>query len=198
MKRLIIILITGIFCCNIVIAKELKTRFGFNIDLPDNYAPVQDANFDDLMNNYEGEEINIDLIKNLRTQTQNKNLDLEYYFPVDLDPTLNNLNLVIQKDENIVKVKKNGTSKLCPIYKTLYTNMFQQEIGQYHCKFLNGFAPKFKTVLYLNHDGPYPNTRMIQFMFQTPPGLTIFTALCQSKNCNVIQKQLIGTILSVK
>ena len=79
MKSLIIILVTGIFCCNIVIAKELKTRFGFNIDLPDNYAPVQDANFDDLMNNYEGEEINIDLIKNLRTQTQNKNLDLEYY-----------------------------------------------------------------------------------------------------------------------
>ena len=106
MKRLIIILVTGIFCCNIVIAKELKTRFGFNIDLPDNYAPVQDANSDDLMNNYEGEEINIDLIKNLRTQTQNTNLDLEYYFPVDLDPTLNNLNLVIQKDENIVKRKQ--------------------------------------------------------------------------------------------
>ena len=39
MKRLIIILVTGIFCCNIVIAKELKTRFGFNINLPDNYVP---------------------------------------------------------------------------------------------------------------------------------------------------------------
>ena len=198
MKRLIIILVTGIFCCNIVIAKELKTRFGFNINLPDNYVPVQDGNFDDLMDHYEGEEINIDLINNLRTQTQNVNVDFEYYFPVDLNPALNNLNLVVQKGENIVKAKKVGTSKLCPFYKTLYTNMFQQEIGQYHCKFLNGFAPKFKTVMYLNHDGAYPNTRMIQFIFQAPPGLTVFTALCQSKNCNVVQKQLIGIILSVK
>ena len=121
----------------------------------------------------------------------------EVHKQISLD-ALNNLNLVVQKGENIVKAKKVGTSKLCPFYKTLYTNMFNREIGQYHCKFLNGFAPKFKTVMYLNHDGAYPNTRMIQFIFQAPPGLTVFTALCQSKNCNVVQKQLIGIILSVK
>ena len=53
MKRFLIIMLAGIFFCNIVMAKEINTKFGFSIDLPDNYFAVQNENMDDVMKRLE-------------------------------------------------------------------------------------------------------------------------------------------------
>ena len=50
-------------CCNIVMAKEIRTRFGFYIDLPSSFIAIQDQNLGDLLKEYEGSEINKDLIR---------------------------------------------------------------------------------------------------------------------------------------
>ena len=60
MKKAIAIIILGLLWCNIVIAKEIRTRFGFYINLPNNYVALQDQNLDELMKEYEGEEIDKD------------------------------------------------------------------------------------------------------------------------------------------
>ena len=202
MKRFLIIMLAGIFFCNIVMAKEINTKFGFSIDLPDNYFAVQNENMDDVMKRLEtvqeGHSINKDLINNFLSEAKNQGVNIEYYLPVDHNPEFNNLNIVVQEGKSMEDVKRTGLPVLCPYFTKLFTNMFGREVKRHSCKFLKAFAPKYETVLSIKHDSALSGNMLVQYTFKTNAGLSVITINCQKKNCNTIEKQTIGMMLSIK
>lgn len=197
MKKFLAILVLSLLWCNIVIAKEIRTRFGFYINLPNNYVAFQDQNLDELMKEYEGEEIDKDFFNDLFAGSSRQDMNVEYYFPKNFNAELNSININVQKDSNIKDAIEIGLSELCPYFTTLFGDLYNKNVQQYYCKFNNSFTPKFKTVLHLKHDGAFPKQLLIQYMFQTFAGLTAVTAGCEPKNCNIIEKQTIQIIKSI-
>ena len=73
--------------CNIVIAKEIRTRFGFYIDLPSSFIAIQDQNLGDILKEYEiggfvlGLPISLDNSENKQSQlVRDFNINLRTFF----------------------------------------------------------------------------------------------------------------------
>ena len=135
MKKAIGIIILGLLWCNIVIAKEIRTRFGFYINLPNNYVAFQDQNLDELMKEYEGEEIDKDFFNDFFAGSSRQDMNVEYYFPKNFNAELNSININVQKDSNIKDAIEIGLSELCPYFTTLFGDLYNKNVQQYYCKF---------------------------------------------------------------
>ena len=48
-KNIFLIILFSFLLTNFSLAKELRTRFGFYIDLPNNFIAIQDLNVDELL-----------------------------------------------------------------------------------------------------------------------------------------------------
>ena len=55
--KLIILIIISLFLTNYSFAKEIRTRFGFFINLPNEFIAIQDQNLGELMQEYEGSDM---------------------------------------------------------------------------------------------------------------------------------------------
>ena len=69
--------------------KEIRTRFGFYIDLPNNFIAFQDQNLGDLLKEYEGSDINKEFFNDIAAGSTKKDLNVEFYLPKNLDPSIN-------------------------------------------------------------------------------------------------------------
>jgi len=189
MKKLIIFLVTGILWCNIVIAKEIRTRFGFYIDLPNSFIAIQDQNLGDILKEYEGSEINKDFFNDFMAGSTKQALNIEYYFSKNFDAELNSINLNYQTDASVDSLLNDIELKdLCPYYNELFGELFNRKINQYYCKFEKKFKPKFTNVIHTKHDGSVPGQIMIQYQFDVNKKMLTLTVGCEPKNCNSMQK----------
>ena len=179
----------GIIWCNIVMAKEIRTRFGFYIDLPNNFIAFQDQNLGDLLKEYEGSDINKEFFNDIAAGKTKKDLNVEFYLPKNLDPEINSININYQTDVSVDSTLKNFELKdICAYYSKIFQELFKKKINQYYCKLDKKFTPKFTTVVHTKHDGSMPGQIMIQYQFDINKKMLTLTVACEPKNCNSMQK----------
>jgi len=198
MKNFLVIVVLGIFFSTNLVAKEIRTRFGFYVDLPNNYMVVNDQNIGSLMNDYDGSEMNKDFFNDVMAGSSSKDLNIEYYFPKKFNAELNSININIQRDASFEDIETVGLNELCPYFTDLFSELYKKNIKRYDCNISKKFRPKFNKILYLKHDGLYKNQFLIQYMVQLSPGLATFTVGCEKKHCNILQKDAERIIFSVK
>ena len=196
MYKTLIIFLIFLNLTSYVLAKEIRSRFGFYYNIPDSLAAVQDLNLDDLLEAYEGTKIDKNALNDLMAGIPKTNMNVEYFFPKNLDPTYNSINLNIQEGD-INDINSIGLKNLCPLYQQEYSKLFKKKIKQYECKFTNEFSPKFSPVIYLIHDGL--NNYLIQYQFQVRPGFATLTVGCDTnQNCNTMNEYAKNIILSIR
>ena len=182
-------MVTGILCCNIVIAKEIRTRFGFYIDLPNNFIALQDQNLGDLLKEYEGSSINKEFFNDIMAGSTKQDLNIEFYFPKNFDPEINSININYQTDVSLGSMLNDfGLKDICPYYNEIFEELFKRKINQYYCKLDKKFKPKFTRVIHTKHDGSVPEQIMIQYQFDVNKKMVTLTVGCDPKNCNSMQK----------
>ena len=147
MKKILIILL---LFCNLItssFSKEIRSRFGFYIDVPDGLTAVQNLNIEELLKDYEGKDIDMDAFNDIMAGVSKKNMNVEYFFPSDLDPVKNAININIQEgDVNDIFIV--GLKEMCKIYQKEYSRLFNKNIKQYECKQTSEFSPKFNPVIF--------------------------------------------------
>ena len=79
-------------------AKEVRSMFGFYLDLPKNYEPLQNLNLNQLIDENPSIEVNKDLINEMMIGTSKGDMDIEYFFPIKYNFELNNLTLLNNQD----------------------------------------------------------------------------------------------------
>ena len=170
--------------------KEIRTRFGFYIDLPNNFIAFQDQNLGDLLKEYEGSDINKEFFNDIAAGSTKKDLNVEFYLPKNLDPTINSVNINYQTDVSVDSTLKNFELKdLCTYYNKIFQELFKyKKINQYYCKLEKKFKPKFTKVVHTKHDGSMPGQIMIQYQFDINKKMLTLTVACEPKNCNSMQK----------
>ena len=195
MKKILIILL---LFCNLItssFSKEIRSRFGFYIDVPDGLTAVQNLNIEELLKDYEGKEIDMNAFNDIMAGVSKQNMNVEYFFPSDLDPVKNAININIQ-DGDVNDIFIVGLKEMCKIYQKEYSRIFNKNIKQYECKQTNEFSPKFNPVIFLIHDGA--KNYLIQYQFQVKSGLATLTIGCDTnQNCNTMQtmgKRMIRSI----
>ena len=195
MKKILIILL---LFCNLItssFSKEIRSRFGFYIDVPDGLTAVQNLNIEELLKDYEGKDIDMDAFNDIMAGVSKKNMNVEYFFPSDLDPVKNAININIQEgDVNDIFIV--GLKEMCKIYQKEYSRLFNKNIKQYECKQTSEFSPKFNPVIFLIHDGA--KNYLIQYQFQVKAGLATLTIGCDTnQNCNTMQTMARKMIKSI-
>ena len=70
------------FFSNNLSAKEIRSMFGFYLNLPKNYEAIQNLNLNKLIEENPNIEINRDLINEIMIGTSKGDIDIEYFFPV--------------------------------------------------------------------------------------------------------------------
>ena len=195
MKKILIILL---LFCNLItssFSKEIRSRFGFYIDVPDGLTAVQNLNMDELLKDYEGKEIDMNAFNDIMAGVSKQNMNIEYFFPSDLDPVENSININIQEG-NVNDISIVGLKEMCKIYQQEYSRLFNKNIKQYECKQTSEFSPKFNPVIFLIHDGA--KNYLIQYQFQVKSGLATMTIGCDTnQNCNTMQKMGRNMIKSI-
>ena len=195
MKKILIILL---LFCNLItssFSKEIRSRFGFYIDVPDGLTAVQNLNMDELLKDYEGKEIDMNAFNDIMAGVSKQNMNIEYFFPSDLDPVENSININIQEG-NVNDISIVGLKEMCKIYQQEYSRLFNKNIKQYECKQTSEFSPKFNPVIFFIHDGA--KNYLIQYQFQVKSGLATMTIGCDTnQNCNTMQKMGRNMIKSI-
>ncbi len=182
-----------LFLTNISFAKEIRTRFGFFINLPNDFIAIQDQNIADLMNEYEGSDLDKEFFNEFMAGSTKNDMNIEYYFPEKIDPETNQININYQTDTSLNEIigEVNLKTEVCPYYLQVYKELFKRNIKQYYCKLNNNFKNKYKNVIHIKHDGPSKGTYMIQYQFDVKRKMVTLTIGCQPKNCNYMEK--VGT-----
>ena len=169
--------------------KEIRTRFGFYIDLPNNFIALQDQNLGDLLKEYEGSSINKEFFNDIMAGSSKQDLNIEFYFPKNFDPEINSININYQTDVSLASMLNDfGLKDICPYYNEIFEELFKRKINQYYCKFDKKFKPKFTTVIHTKHDGSIPEQITIQYQFDVNKKMVTLTVGCDPKNCNSMQK----------
>ena len=81
MRNLIVILFILLFSISELFAKEVRTRYGFYIDLPNNYISLA-GNIDDVLKE-SGDDvpINKDYFNEMLAGSSKSDMNIEYFFP---------------------------------------------------------------------------------------------------------------------
>lgn len=195
MRKFLILIILLINTSNIS-AEEIRSRFGFYITVPSNFIAIQNQNMDDLLELYEGSKIDKQAFNDMMAGVSKENMNVEYFFPTDLDFEKYSININIQKAD-IKELQSVSSKELCPFYSDYYSKIFKKKINQYKCEYTSKFSPKFNIAISLFHDGA--TGYLVQYQIQTIAGLTTFTAGCETKQgCNLMDDYLSQMIRSIR
>jgi len=197
MKKIILVFCIIIFNVQIVSSKETRSRFGFYIDLPDNYASIN-ANLDELLKKDSDEIINKDYFNELASGSAKTDLNIEYFFPTKkYDPEYNNI-YITAGEGNIKEWLVYDLSEICLEINNMMNGLYGKQLKQYQCK-LNPNNIDIKNspaVYFFEFEGVFRNQRAHLYMLQTSGGFTTFAMACQTQNCNAMNKDLIRVINS--
>jgi len=195
MRNLIVILFILLFSISELFAKEVRTRYGFYIDLPNNYISST-ANMDDLLKE-SGDDvpINKDYFNEMLAGSSKSDMNVEYFFPKKkYNPEFNNINITMM-DGNVREFLEFTKKEICSEIKVMVSGLYKKNVREYGCE-INPKKIKKKTspvVFYFIYDGPFKNTKVYMAMLQNKFGkITSFTMVCENKNCSKILKDFIS------
>ena len=194
-RNLIVILFILLFSISELFAKEVRTRYGFYIDLPNNYISST-ANMDDLLKE-SGDDvpINKDYFNEMLAGSSRSDMNIEYFFPKKkYNPEFNNINITMM-DGNVRELLEFTKKEICSEMKVMVSGLYNKNVREYGCE-MNPKKIKKKTspvVFYFIYDGPFKNTKVYMAMLQNKFGkITSFTMVCENKNCSKILKDFIS------
>ena len=200
MKRVALSIFFLLILTQFVFGKEVRTRFGFFIDLPNNFIQLN-ANLDDLLKESKEfeERMNDEYFNELVSGLSKTDMNIEYLFPErKYNPEFNNINISMTK-QDLREISAFSIDELCPEFKAMVEGLFNKRARLYQCfKDPNNIQKKSSpTVYYFETDGPFKNTRMHQIMLQTQKGYsTVFTLGCEAQNCQNLLRDYISIVNS--
>jgi len=198
-KNIFLLILFSFLFTNFSSAKELRTRFGFYIDLPNNFIAIQDLNVDELLKESDDNDLNKDYFNDMIAGSSKNDLNIEFYFPKNIDAEINSININIQTETTVKEMLKDfKLNDICPYYKEMYENLFNKRIKQYYCKFNNDFKPKFQTVINVKHTGAVLGQLMTQYQFDLNKKLVTFTVGCEPKHCKSMEQAATNIIRSIR
>ena len=201
MKKSFVFLISiTLFFFQTLNAKEIRSMFGFYLDLPKNYEAVHNLNLNELLEKNPDTEINKDLINEIMVGTPKGNMDIEYFYPIKHNLDRNNIYLTNSKG-SIKEYMAIDFKDICEGLKDLYASLQKKnEIKQYKCvKNPKEIKLKSPLVIKVVHEGPFKGTKLFNYFFQIDMGFTTISSLgCEIKNCRVLEKDLINITNSIK
>ena len=197
MKKTFLSIIFLLVSTQLVFGKEVRTRFGFYINLPSNFFQFN-ANLDELLEKDKEELINRDYFDQMMSGTEN-NMDIEYLFPKKkYDPETNNINITMTK-QDLKEIMAFTIDELCPEIKIMMEGLYNKRVKTYQClKNPNNIKIKSSpAVYYFEVDGPFDNQRAHMVMLQTRKGYsTTFVLGCELKNCSNLYRDFVSIINS--
>ena len=194
-RNLIVILFILLFSISELFAKEVRTRYGFYIDLPNNYISST-ANMDDLLKE-SGDDvpINKDYFNEMLAGSSRSDMNIEYFFPKKkYNPEFNNINITMM-DGNVREFLEFTKKEICSEMKVMVSGLYNKNVREYGCEINPKKIEKKSSpaVFYFIYDGPFKNTKVYMAMLQTKFGkMTSFTMVCENKNCSKILKDFIS------
>ncbi len=197
--KLFFLITIFLFLTNLSFSEEIRTRFGFFINLPNDFVAIQDQNIGELMKEYDGSDMDKEFFNEFMAGSKKNDMNIEYYFPEKINPERNSINLNYQKDTSLDEIitQVDLQKDVCPYYLQVYQDLFNRNVKQYYCKLNNNFKNKYKNVIHLKHDGPFKNTYMIQYQFDVMRKMVTLTIGCQYENCKYMEKVGINIIKSI-
>src|SRR6056300_781568 len=194
-RNLIAILFILFFSVSELYAKEVRTRYGFYINLPNNYISST-ANMDDLLKESgDDDSFNKDYLNEMLSGSSRSDMNIEYFFPKKkYNPEFNNINITM-RDGNVREFLEFTKKEICSEMKVMISGLYNKNVREYGCE-INPKKIKKKSspaVFYFIYDGPFKNTKVYMAMLQIKFGkITSFTMVCENKNCSKILKDFIS------
>ena len=198
MKKIFLSIIFLLVSTQLVFGKEVRTRFGFYIDLPNNFTQL-DANIDELLKKDTEGIINKEYFDELASGYGKSDMNIEYLFPIKkYNPEVNNINITMTK-QDFREVMAFTIDELCPEIKIMMEGLYNKRVKTYQCvKNPNNIQKKSSpAAYYFELDGPFNNQRIHMIMLQTKRGYsTTFTLGCETKNCSNLLRDFVSIINS--
>lgn len=198
MKKIFLSIIFLLVSTQLVFGKEVRTRFGFYIDLPSNFFQFN-ANLDELLEADKEGLVNRDYFDQMVSGAAKNDMDIEYLFPKKkYDPETNNINITMSQ-QDLKEIMAFTIDELCPEIKIMMEGLYNKRIKTYQCvKNPNNIKRKSSpAVYYFEVDGPFNNQRAHMVMLQTRRGYTTTLTLgCETKNCSNLVRDFISIINS--
>ena len=198
MKKIFLSIIFLLFSTQLVFCKEVRTRFGFYINLPNNFTQLN-ANIEDLLEKDSEDIINKKYFDELMSGSAKSDMNIEYLFPIKkYNPETNNINITMAK-QDFREIMAFTIDELCPEMKTMVEGLYNKRVKIYQCmKNSNNIQNKSSpATYYFELDGPFNNQRLHMIMLQTKRGYsTTFTLGCETKNCPSLLRDFVSIINS--
>ena len=198
MKKTFLSIIFLLVSTQLVFGKEVRTRFGFYINLPNNFTQL-DANINELLKKDNEGIINKEYFDELASGTAKSDMNIEYLFPIKkYNPEVNNINITMTK-QDFREVMAFTIDELCPEIKVMMEGLYNKRVKTYQCvKNPNNIQKKSSpAAYYFELDGPFNNQRIHMIMLQTKRGYsTTFTLGCETKNCSNLLRDFVSIINS--
>ena len=201
MKKFYILLLLFILTIfNIAFAQQVKSKLGFDLNLPKNYFHLDtNRSVDQIIKEYEGEALNINYISKLLSSSA-KNTSYEVFLHRKLSPNGNSINFnVIPNSGSVISdYLKIPKKDLCSALRSQIIAMYGgKEKRQLYCDFKTNLNDNINTSLKITHEGRLLNQHLIQYQFKIKNDLITVTLGCLKNNCNLMEKDLLKMIRSI-
>jgi len=183
------------------LAKEVRTRFGFYINLPNNYLQLT-ANIDEMLKKDIDDSLtfNKEYFNEMMSGSARSDLNIEYYFPKKkYNAEKNMIYIMVQSDLIFNELLDYSPDEICQATSENLGLLYNKKIKIHDCK----FNPKFidrknsSAIFYIESDGYLPTQKIYMVMLEMSNGFTTnFVAGCEIKNCDVFKKDMIAIVNS--
>ena len=183
------------------LAKEVRTRFGFYINLPNNYLQLT-ANIDEMLKKDVDDSLtfNKEYFNEMMSGSARSDLNIEYYFPKKkYNAEKNMIYIMVQSDLIFNEILDYSPDEICQATSENLGMLYNKKMNIYDCK----FNPKFierknsSAIFYIESDGYLPTQKIYIVMLEMSNGFTTnFVAGCEIKNCDNIKKDMLAIVNS--
>ena len=135
MKNIIFSFLFLILSTQLIYSKEVRTRYGFYIDLPENYTSLS-ANMDEILKGDKNNElaINKEYFNEIMAGSSKSDLNIEYFFPKKkYNPEFNNINLTMM-DGNVRDFLEYTMEEICSEVKVMVRSLYNKNVKEYRCE----------------------------------------------------------------
>ena len=183
------------------LAKEVRTRFGFYINLPNNYLQLT-ANIDEMLKKDVDDSLtfNKEYFNEMMSGSARSDLNIEYYFPKKkYNAEKNMIYIMVQSDLIFNELLDYSPDEICQATSENLGMLYDKKMKINDCK----FNPKFidrknsSAIFYIESDGYLPTQKIYMVMLEMSNGFTTnFVAGCEIKNCDNIKKDMFAIVNS--
>ena len=192
------------FFFNSALAVEFKTRFGYYVNVPENYISHESPNLQKLFKENKKKEYGINKMTFEKVMTGNVDNDLvEVFFPKKkYNAEFNNIVLSSQPESKseFNKFLKYDIYEICLTFKSAALKLHKKEVKLLDCEFNPEFIEKKDSpaIYFMKFEGLRKNYNSYFVLLEVKAQTSIFKARCSLENCSVILNDFIKIINSRK